>query len=142
MTTTAVKGREPSKLQQMDEEKDIEGLVYLRWSMFDSPDSPGSGYRFMERDTVLLLDRVVHRTRMNLNIELGYTSKRYADILGLTTDNSHRIGKAVRIRILHPKKRMRLVKALILEGVERIGLKLDAVYFDTDNQKKEALYLW
>ena len=31
-------------------EMDEEGLKILKWSMFDSPDSLGSGKRFMESD--------------------------------------------------------------------------------------------
>ena len=30
------------------EDMDKEGLSVLKWSMFDSPDSEGSGYLFME----------------------------------------------------------------------------------------------
>ena len=52
-----------------------EGLTFLTWDMFDSPDLPNSGYKFMEREPVLLLDRIVKRTRITLNIILGYTSK-------------------------------------------------------------------
>ena len=42
----------------MDNERDTEGLTHLRWSMFDSPDSEGSGYLFMEREPVYILDVV------------------------------------------------------------------------------------
>lgn len=124
------------------EERNCEGLTYLTWDMFDSPDEPGSGWKFMERDCVQLLDRVVFKTKMTLNIQLGYVSPKYARMKGMTTHDSHRIGKAIRIRCLNPKKRMRLVKALILEGVVRIALDRDLVYFDTDNQKPEWLSLW
>ena len=125
-------------------DKDIEGLSYLRWSQFDSPDSPGSGYKFMERDTVTTLDRVVHATKMVLDIRLGYVTPTYANILGLVSHDSHRIGKAVRIRILSSKKRYRLIAGLINEGVKRIAVdeKNKFVYFDTDNQKPEILSIW
>lgn len=127
-----------------EEEKDCEGLMYLRWSQFDSPDSKGSGKKFMDRETVLLLDRVVHKTKMVLDIRTGYTTPKYASIMGLTTSDPHRIGKAVRIRILNPKKRMRLAKALIEEGVTRIALGREVLYYDTDMQQrqKEWLALW
>ena len=125
----------------LEEKQNCEGLTYLTWDKFDSPDSPGSGYRFMEREPVLLLDRVVHKTKMVLDIELAYTSKTYADRIGLTSFDSHRIGMAVRIRILSPKKRMRLVKALIEEGVTRILLSYETVYYDTDNVRGEFLGL-
>ena len=126
----------------MDAKKDCEGLLYLTWSQFDSPDSPGSGYRFMEREPVKILDTVIHRTKMVLNVTLGYVTPKTAKIMGLTTHDSHRIGKAIRVRVLNPKKRMKLVAALILLGVRRIALDRDIVYFDTDDQKPEWLSLW
>ena len=126
----------------MNTEKDCEGLLYLIWSQFDSPDQPGSGYRFMEREPVQLLDRVVHKTKMVLNIQLGYVSPKYARMKGMTTFDSHRVGKAVRIRIKCKKKRMRLVSALILEGVRRIAIDRELIYFDTDDQKQDEMPLW
>jgi len=30
-----------------------EGLTYLTWDMFDSPDLPNSGYKFMEENQFL-----------------------------------------------------------------------------------------
>jgi len=36
-----------------------EGLTYLTWDMFDSPDLPNSGYKFMEREPVIILDNIV-----------------------------------------------------------------------------------
>ena len=47
----------------MQDDLDIEGLDYLQWSLFDSPDEKGSGYKFMERQPVYILDRIVKRTR-------------------------------------------------------------------------------
>ena len=43
----------------MQDDLDIEGLDYLQWSLFDSPDEKGSGYKFMEREPVYILDRIV-----------------------------------------------------------------------------------
>lgn len=125
-----------------EEERNCEGLLYLTWDMFDSPDQPGSGYKYMERECVMILDRVVHKTKMILNVELGYVSPTKAKMMGLTTHDSHRIGKAIRVRVLNPKKRMKLVSMLILLGVRRIALGWETVYFDTDSQKPEWLSLW
>ena len=119
-----------------------EGLTFLTWDMFDSPDLPNSGYKFMEREPVLLLDRIVKRTRITLNIILGYTSKPYSDKLKLVRSNSHRVGKAVKIRCVGTKKRITLVRELVKEGVNRIGLSNEYVYFDTDDLKERAFYIW
>ena len=119
-----------------------EGLTFLTWDMFDSPDLPNSGYKFMEREPVLLLDRIVKRTRITLNIILGYTSKPYSDKLKLVRSNSHRVGKAVKIRCVGTKKRITLVQELVKEGVNRIGVSDNYVYFDTDDLKERAFYIW
>ena len=126
----------------MHDNLDTEGLDYLQWSLFDSPDEKGSGYRFMEREPVYILDRIVKKTRRNFNILLGYTTPKYANKFGLSTKDSHRIGRAVRLKILNPKKRMDLVRLLVLEGVTRIAIAKDLVYYDTDDLKERGLFLW
>lgn len=124
------------------EELDTDGLEYLRWSMFDSPDSEGSAYRFMEREPVYILDRMVKRYRFNLNIELAYTSKSVADKILLPKNSAHRIGRGIRLRCVGPKKRQKIIKALIEQGVNRIGVSKETVYFDTDDLKQYGFFLW
>tara|TARA_R110002126_G_scaffold247967_2_gene390773 strand:+ start:36 stop:452 length:417 start_codon:yes stop_codon:yes gene_type:complete len=119
------------------------GLRHLWWGLFDSPDSEGSGFRYMERECVLILDDIiVEFPSYRPAIELGYTSKPYADLLGLTSFSPYRVGKGVRLRVLDPKKRMFLVKNLILRGVTRIAVSEKYVEFDTDNYLyKDSLYI-
>ena len=126
----------------LEERKNIEGLGYISWDMFDSPGEPGSGYNFMEREPVLILDQVVRKTKRLLNVELGYVSKTYADKNNFPTKDSHRVGKAIRLRIVSPKKRMSIIKELILLGVERIAVNRETVYFDTDDLKPPQFALW
>jgi hypothetical protein len=38
--------------------------------MFDSPNEEGSGYRFMEREPVLILDEITNATKYILKVEL------------------------------------------------------------------------
>lgn len=125
-----------------EEELDKEGLKVLRWSMFDSPDAEGSGYRFMEREPVIALDRAAHYYRYVPNIVLGYTSKNVADGMRLVSDNPHRVGKAVRIRCVGPKKRLLLIRSLIEQGVQRFAVDRETVYFDTEDLKPPSFYLW
>lgn len=129
-------------LMTKEEELDRDGLRVLRWSMFDSPDAKGSGYRFMEREPVIALDRAAHRHKYIPNIILGYTSKNVADKMGLTSNNSHRVGKAVQIRCVGHKKRIVLIRTLMEQGVQRFAVAKDFVYFDTDDLKPHAFYLW
>ena len=118
-------------------EMDTEGLKVLKWSMFDSPDKLGSGKMFMESEPVFILDEALRKERLQAFIELGYTSKVYADRLKLNTDNAHRLGKAVKFRCINANQRFRLVKQLILHRIERIHLFEESIYFDTDNYIKK-----
>ena len=117
-------------------EMDGEGLKILKWSMFDSPDSLGSGKRFMESEPVFILDEVFRRERLKGYIRLGYTSKTYADKIGLGLESEHRIGKAIRFKCINPAHRFRFVRGLIQYGVERIKLYDDSIYFDTEHNLK------
>jgi len=130
------------KAMTKEEELDREGLKVLRWSMFDSPDKKGSGYMFMEREPVVALDRAAHYYTYIPNVILGYTSKYIADKLGLVSDNPHRIGKAIRIRCVGPKKRLKLVRSLMEQGVQRFAFDRETVYFDTDEMRPPSIYLW
>jgi hypothetical protein len=123
-------------------EMDTEGLKVLKWSMFDSPDKLGSGKMFMESEPVFILDEALRKERLQAFIELGYTSKTYADKIRLNTDSAHRLGKAVKFRCINPNQRFRLVKQLILHRIERIHLFDESIYFDTDNyiKKPELLF--
>jgi hypothetical protein len=125
-----------------EEIKNCEGLNYLTWDMFDSPDRPGSGYDFMEREPVIILDEVVKRTRRFLNIERGYLSKAVADRMNLASNNPHRVGRAIQIRVVGQKKRMDIIKHLCLLGVTRIAVGKDILYFDTDGLKNDAFMIW
>ncbi len=125
-----------------EEELDCEGLRVLRWSMFDSPDKKGSGYMFMEREPVVALDRAAHYHKYIPNVILGYTSKPVADKLGLVSDNAHRVGKAVRIRCVGSKKRLKVIRSLMEQGVQRFAVDRETVYFDTEDLKPPSFYLW
>ena len=113
-------------------EMDEQGLRILKWSMFDSPDKLGSGKKFMESDPVGILDRVFYKERLKGYIHLGYTSKPYADRIGLGLNSEHRVGKAIKFRCINPSHRFRLVRGLIQYGIERIRLTDEYIYFDTE----------
>ena len=117
-------------------EMDEEGLKVLKWSMFDSPDSLGSGRKYMESDPVRILDLVFRKERLKGYIHLGYTSKPYADRIGLGLESEHRIGKAIKFRCINPSHRFRLVRGLIQYGIERITLYDQSIYFDTESYLK------
>ena len=65
-----------------------EGLTFLTWDMFDSPDLPESGYKYMEREPVYILDEIIRKTRATIKVTLGYVTKPYGDKIRLVNTNS------------------------------------------------------
>jgi hypothetical protein len=96
----------------------------------------------MEREPVVALDRAAHYYKFVPNVILGYTSKSVADNLRLVSDNAHRVGKAVRIRCVGSKKRLKLIRSLMEQGVQRFAVDRETVYFDTEDLKPPSFYLW
>lgn len=129
-------------VQEREDEIDREGLRVLRWSMFDSPDSPGSGYKFMEREPVVALDRAAHMYEYRPNVILGYTSANVANKMRLASTDSHRVGHAVRIRCVGSRKRIKLIRTLMEQGVTRFAVDKETLYFDTDPLKYPEFRLW
>lgn len=130
-----------------DEYKDSEGLKYLRWSMFDCPFEKGSGYKFMEREPVYILDTIMHMYKKSgivLEINLGYTSPKGARYHNLSSKDPHRLGLAVRLGIngWGDRKRWMLVRGLILCDVKRIAVAKDFVYFDLDELRDTMFAIW
>ena len=130
-----------------EERRNCEGLVYLTWDMFDSPDQPGSGYKFMEREPALILDKARQMMQRKMfDIEVAYTSPSYANKMSYSMNNSHRIGKAILLRVRCPKKKWDLIHALMALNVPRIAVQKnenhELVYFDTDDQKERGFFIW
>ena len=136
---------QPTYRFDYNEDDDIQGLQKLRWSQFGCKCcrcDVKSGKNFMERLPVLILDDVSREERMRMDITLAYTCKWASDkVHSLPTKDSHRVGLAVRIRVLNTQKRLRLVRGLILRGVTRIGIGRDDVYFDCDDLKEMSLFI-
>jgi len=122
-------------------EMDTEGLSVLKWSMLDSPDTLGSGKMFMESEPVFILDEVLRKERINAFVMLGYVSKTYANKIALPSNDSHRVGKAIKVRCINKIKRFKIIKGLIQYGIERIHLSNEFIYFDTDSYLKEPSFI-
>lgn len=120
-----------------------EKLNYLDWSDFDSPDVKGSGKRFMETEPVAILETMIYMNRnMSVNIIRAFLSKTEADKLHLPTNDSHRLGKAITLRVVGKKKRLKVIKSLIELGITRIKVSETEVYFDTDEFKDDMFVLY
>jgi len=126
-------------------EDDTEGLTHLRWSQFMCKCGKcevNSGKLYMERLPVLFLDAISREERMRMDVELGYVCQKSADkVHFLPSKDSHRVGLAIKIRVLNPFKRMKIVRGLVYRGVSRIALSDKSLYFDCDDLKQQALYI-
>ena len=134
----------PEYVFDYKEEDDEEGLYKLLWSQFMckcGSCSIKTGKSFMERLPVFILDDIAREERMRFDVEMGYVCKTYADKILLVSNDPHRVGLGVKIRIVSSKKRMKLIRGLILRGVSRIASSSESVYFDTDDLRKMAFYL-
>jgi hypothetical protein len=132
------------KFKRADRDKyNTTGLSHLYWDLFDSSDSNGSGFRYMEREPILILDDILKEHYFYVpKILLGYTTKAVADSLGLPSISPYRVGKGVMLRVTNATARMFLVENLIIRGVKRIAVSDDTVEFDTDNfLYKPKLYI-
>lgn len=126
------------------EEDDKEGLNKLLWSQFMckcGKCSVKTGKNFMERLPVYILDDIAREERMRFDIELAYVCKPSADKSSIPTKDPHRAGLGVKIRVVNPQKRLRVLRGLIVRGVTRIGVNEKFLYFDTDDLREMALYI-
>mgnify|MGYP000324188019 CR=1 FL=1 len=119
------------------------GLSHLYWELFDSRDEQGSAFKYIEREPVLILDDILKQHQHYIPIiEIGYTTTKYANLLGLPSISPYRTGRGIRLRVTNAQKRMFLVENLIIRGIKRIAVSDDYVEFDTDNYLyKPKLYI-
>ncbi len=126
------------------ESDDTEGLHRLKWSQFGCkcPLCKVDGGKFlMENQPVNILDQIAREDRMRFDVELAYVCKNKADKLNLSSNDPHRLGLAVKVRMMCPKKRLKLMRGLIVRGVTRIRIARDFFYFDVDELRGKSLYI-
>lgn len=134
----------PTYVFDYNEEDDSEGLDRLLWSQFMckcGKCSVKTGKTFMERLPVYILDDIAKEDRMRFDVELAYVCKQSADKMSIPSKDPHRAGLGVKIRMMCPTKRMKLIRGLIIRGVTRIGFNDKFIYFDTDDLMKMGFYM-
>lgn len=111
---------------------------------FDSPDQPGSGARYMDREFLQMIDAAADLCKLQFVIVAGYRSayegKRHSE----PSNSSHRIGRAAIIKCLHYNKRYQMITSLLEVGFTRIGISVDrkTIYVDNDYQKPDSIFLY
>jgi hypothetical protein len=114
---------------------------YFRFEEFDSPDSPGSGYNYMDREFMSMLDEARDIAKIRFKILSGYVTSTHNKIhYKASTTSSHLIGRAAHIECVNAKKRIKIVESLNMVGFRRIGLHRNYIHIDNDDLKPPMLW--
>ena len=114
---------------------------YFSFDEFDSPDLIGSGYKYMDREFIAMLDEARDIAGIRFKIVSGYVSLKYNRThYNAPTTSSHLIGRAAHIECVNAKKRIKIVEALNMVGFRRIGLHPKYIHIDNDDLKPDMLW--
>ena len=80
-------------------------LRYFTFDEFDSPDYPGSGYKYMDREFVACLDEARDIAGIQFEILSGYRTQKVNNELNGVTASSHIIANATTIKYSNNVKR-------------------------------------
>jgi hypothetical protein len=114
---------------------------YFRFEEFDSPDLPGSGYKYMDREFLAMLDEARDIAGIRFKILSGYVSAFHNNVhYKASTTSSHLIGRAAHIECVNAKKRLKIVEALNMVGFRRFGLHRKYIHVDNDDLKPDMIW--
>lgn len=108
---------------------------YFKLSEFDSPDLPGSGARmspvFMQK-----LDSIRNEVGQPLTVLSGYRTPAYnSGLKNSVPTSSHTKGLAVDFLAPTTTLQLKIAKAAIKQGINRIGWNNGAIHLDIDKTK-------
>lgn len=113
---------------------------FFKYEEFDCKQEIGSGYRFMDRELISMLDEARRLSGLKFKITEGYKSAKRQRLEGGYRNNSHLIGRAVKIQCSHGNKRYKIITCLLEVGFTRIGVHHKYIYVDNDDLKPD--YIW
>lgn len=108
---------------------------YFTYDEFDSPDLPGSGKKYMSKEFIELLDQARELANISFTINSGYRTIKHNKKVGGSSNSSHLKGLAADIHCADNGKRMKILKALLQVGFERIGVAKTFIHVDIDTDK-------
>ena len=115
-------------------------LKYFTLKEFDSPDEPGSGSKMNEK-FLEKLDYARHNAGVPFKINSGYRSKHWNNkVLKARLNSSHCKGLAADIRCVNSRDRALIIKALLDNGINRIGIAKTFIHCDVDKQKDQDVF--
>jgi uncharacterized protein YcbK (DUF882 family) len=114
---------------------------YFSFDEFDCPTTIGSGYKYMDREFIEMLDEARDIAGLKFKILSGYRTPIYNTILFMaSTTSTHLIGRAAHIECVNAKKRLRIIEALSMVGFRRFGLHCQYIHVDNDDLKPNMIW--
>lgn len=108
-------------------------LKYFTFEEFDSPDLPGSGEKYMDREFLQMLDEARGLCGLQFKITSGYRSKNHNLKVGGVSSSSHLVGRACDLVCTNTNKRYKIIAALLEAGFTRIGVAKTFIHVDNDD---------
>lgn len=107
---------------------------YFSYEEFDSPDIQGSG-QMMSDVFITMLDNVREEYGSPIIINSGFRTEQANMKAGGVKNSSHLIGLAADLKVKNGKERFKLIKILIKNGFNRIGIAKTYIHVDIDSSK-------
>ena len=114
---------------------------YFSFDEFDCPTTIGSGYKYMDREFIEMLDEARDIAGLRFKILSGYRTPIYnTNHFMASTTSTHLIGRAAHIECVNAKKRLRIVESLSMVGFRRLGLAPKYIHVDNDDLKPNMIW--
>jgi len=112
------------------------------YSEFDCYTTPGSGYKHMDREFLLMIDEARQIAGITFKILRGYVTPAHSDRINLPKDHPHLLGRAACIWCKDSSKRLKIVSSLLEVGFVRIGISPEHIYIDNDETRPPMISLF
>lgn len=109
-------------------------LEHFKLEEFDSPDMPGSGSN-MDETFLEMLDEARDIADISFKINSGYRSESHNTKVGGVANSSHLKGFAADIHCTDSTKRFIILNALMIAGLNRVGVAKTFIHVDNDPDK-------
>jgi len=114
---------------------------YFSFDEFDCPTQLGSGYKYMDREFIGMLDEARDIAKIRFKILSGYRTPMYNTTHFMaSTTSTHLIGRAAHIECFNAKKRLKIVESLSRVGFKRFGLGSKYIHVDNDDLKPNMIW--
>lgn len=114
-------------------------LKHFSLDEFDSPDTPGSGKKYMRKEFLCKIDDARNRAGIPFHISSGYRTEAHNGFVGGVSDSAHLKGYAADIVCKSSRQRYKMINALIKAGFTRIGIGDTFTHTDCDPSKDPSV---